>query len=116
MYKKGCVISSISSLVSLLGKISQNLSSTAVVIGALTVKMGAICLKKLCYFHFNLFDIIIRSLQEKLEQPVTGPPSPRDINNGDTAQNLSSHIDHLRAETNKLKKQLYHAQVERKYL
>ena len=63
-----------------------------------------------------LLNIIIRSLQEKLEQPVTGPPSPRDINNGDTAQNLSSHIDHLRAETNKLKKQLYHAQVERKYL
>ena len=54
-------------------------------------------------------------LQEKLEQPVTGPPSPRDIHNGDTAQNLSSHIDHLRAEVNKLKKQLDHAQVERKY-
>ena len=68
------------------------------------------------YFYYKLFGIVIRSLQEKLEQPVTGPPSPRDINNGDTAQNLSSHIDHLRAETNKLKKQLYHAQVERKYL
>ena len=55
-----------------------------------------------------------RMLQEKLEQPVTGPPSPRDINNGDTAQNLSSHIDHLRGEVNKLKKQLFSAQVERK--
>ena len=54
-------------------------------------------------------------LQEKLEQPVTGPPSPRDISNGDTAQNLTTHIDHLRGEVNKLKKQLYHAQVERKF-
>ena len=61
----------------------------------------------------SLFFLLLRSLQEKLEQPVTGPPSPRDINNGDTAQNLTSHIDHLRAEVNKLKKQLYHAQVER---
>ena len=52
-------------------------------------------------------------LQEKLEQPVTEPPSPRDINNGDTAQNLTTHIAGLRAEVAKLKKQLLSAQVER---
>lgn len=58
---------------------------------------------------------MIRMLQEKLEQPVTGPPSPRDIHNGDTAQNLTTHIDNLRGEVTKLKRQLYSAQVERKW-
>jgi len=53
-----------------------------------------------------------RMLQEKLEQPVTGPPSPRDISNGDTAQNLTSHIEGLRGEVAKLKRMLVSAQTE----
>ncbi|KAL5019049.1 hypothetical protein ScPMuIL_004771 [Solemya velum] len=53
-----------------------------------------------------------RLLQEKLEQPVTGPPSPRDINNGDTAENLTQHINGLRGEVSKLKGLLTAAQTE----
>ncbi|KAK3579442.1 hypothetical protein CHS0354_028242 [Potamilus streckersoni] len=53
-----------------------------------------------------------RMLQEKLDQPITDPPSPREINNGDTAGNLSQHITHLRSEVFKLKEQLQAAQVE----
>lgn len=45
-------------------------------------------------------------LQEKLDQPVSEPPSPHDINNGDAAGNLTEHITHLRAEVQKLKNQL----------
>lgn len=55
-----------------------------------------------------------RLLQEKLEQPVTGPPSPRDIHNGDTAQNLSAHIENLRGEVTNLKHMLRTGQMERK--
>ena len=57
---------------------------------------------------------IYRLLQEKLEQPVTEPPSPRDINNGDTAENLSNHIEGLRGEVTRLRRQLRSAQIERK--
>lgn len=53
-------------------------------------------------------------LQEKLDQPVSAPPSPRDINNGDTAANLTLHVQHLRNEVAKLKMQLLNAQQERK--
>ncbi|GIY52318.1 coiled-coil domain-containing protein 6 [Caerostris darwini] len=53
-----------------------------------------------------------RMLQEKLEQPVSAPPSPRDINKGDTAANLTLHLQHLRNEVAKLKMQLLNAQQE----
>ncbi|BFZ02598.1 hypothetical protein BsWGS_05638 [Bradybaena similaris] len=53
-----------------------------------------------------------RLLQEKLDQPISAPPSPRDINNGDTASNLVQHIDSLRSEVIKLKDQLRSAQIE----
>ncbi|CAL1291895.1 unnamed protein product [Larinioides sclopetarius] len=53
-----------------------------------------------------------RLLQEKLEQPVSAPPSPRDINKGDTAANLTLHVQHLRNEVAKLKMQLLNAQQE----
>lgn len=53
-----------------------------------------------------------RTLQEKLDQPVSAPPSPRDINEGDTAGNLTVHIQHLRNEVSKLKTQLHLAQQE----
>lgn len=60
--------------------------------------------------------LLFRLLQEKLDQPVTGPPSPRDMNNGDTAQNLTQHIENLRGEVNNLKDMLRRAQVERKFI
>lgn len=53
-----------------------------------------------------------RLLQEKLDQPVSAPPSPRDINNGDTAKNLVQHIENLRGEVSNLKSQLRAAQIE----
>ncbi|KAG1679925.1 Coiled-coil domain-containing protein 6 [Nymphon striatum] len=53
-----------------------------------------------------------RMLQGKLDQPVSAPTSPRDINNGDTASNLTLHIQHLRNEVSKLKTQLLNAQQE----
>ena len=43
----------------------------------------------------------LRSLQVKLDQPVSEPPSPRsinDLNNGDTAANLANNIQALRSE------------------
>ena len=45
---------------------------------------------------------------------MTGPPSPRDINNGDTAQNITDHIAKLRKEVVSLKSNLRAAQIERK--
>ncbi|KAK7502093.1 hypothetical protein BaRGS_00006845 [Batillaria attramentaria] len=53
-----------------------------------------------------------RLLQEKLDQPVSAPPSPRDINNGDAAKNLIQHIENLRGEVSGLKDQLRAAQIE----
>jgi len=53
-----------------------------------------------------------RMLQEKLDQPVSSPPSPRDINNGDTTGNLTDHIQRLRAEVSRLRNQLISAQAE----
>merc|ERR1719193_1323417 len=52
-----------------------------------------------------------RGLQIKLDQPVSEPPSPRDLpgrnsRNGDTAANLANNIHQLRQECAKLKQQL----------
>lgn len=55
-----------------------------------------------------------RTLQIKLDQPVSDPASPRDISNGDTAANLSSHIQTLRSEVVRLKNLLSIHQQERK--
>lgn len=55
-----------------------------------------------------------RSLQIRLDQPVSDPASPRDISNGDTASNLSSHIHTLRSEVVKLRNQLAISQNENK--
>lgn len=54
-------------------------------------------------------------LQGKLEQPISNPPSPADFNQGDRANNLSSHIQHLRDEVSRFREQLTSAQEERKY-
>lgn len=53
-----------------------------------------------------------RSLQIKLDQPVSDPTTFKDINNGDTATNLSSHIQNLRSEVLRLRSNLMAAQKE----
>lgn len=53
-----------------------------------------------------------RMLQIKLDQPVSDPASPRDINNGDKASNLSAHIQTLRNEVNRLRQNLQISQQE----
>lgn len=53
-----------------------------------------------------------RMLQIKLDQPVSDPASPRDINNGDTAANLSGHIQTLRQEVARLRHGLASSQQE----
>ncbi|XP_030384926.1 coiled-coil domain-containing protein 6 [Scaptodrosophila lebanonensis] len=56
-----------------------------------------------------------RSLQIKLDQPVSDPTTPRDITNnanGDTATNLSAHIQTLRSEVLRLRANLAAAQKE----
>ena len=54
-----------------------------------------------------------RMLQIKLDQPVSDPTSPREINNGDTATNLSTHIQTLRSEVARLRHNLLISQQER---
>lgn len=55
-----------------------------------------------------------RLLQIKLDQPVSDPTTPRDITNanGDTASNLSAHIQTLRSEVLRLRSNLAAAQKE----
>ncbi|CAG0890901.1 unnamed protein product [Darwinula stevensoni] len=53
-----------------------------------------------------------RMLQGKLDHPVSSPSSPLDVANGDSVENLTTHIQHLRGEVAKLKRQLYKAQQE----
>ncbi|XP_019620234.1 PREDICTED: coiled-coil domain-containing protein 6-like isoform X2 [Branchiostoma belcheri] len=53
-----------------------------------------------------------RLLQERLDQPVSAPPSPRELTEGDTAQNLTMHVQYLRNEVSKLRRQLELAQQE----
>lgn len=55
-----------------------------------------------------------RLLQIKLDQPVSDPTTPRDITNanGDTASNISSHIQTLRSEVIRLRANLASAEEE----
>lgn len=59
-----------------------------------------------------------RSLQIKLDQPVSDPTSPKDIQvrsdsyGGDTATNLSAHIETLRSEVARLRSNLEAAEKE----
>lgn len=55
-----------------------------------------------------------RSLQIKLDEPVSDPTTPRDLStsNGDTASNLSAHIQTLRSEVTRLRSNLLAAQKE----
>uniref|UniRef100_UPI00398EB87D coiled-coil domain-containing protein 6b n=1 Tax=Pristiophorus japonicus TaxID=55135 RepID=UPI00398EB87D len=52
-------------------------------------------------------------LQEKLDQPVSAPPSPRDISMEiDSPENMMRHIRFLKNEVERLKKQLRAAQLQ----
>ena len=62
-------------------------------------------------FFSNFYSV----LQEKLEEPVSSPPSPLDINNGDTPANLTQHIENLRKEVLRLRGLLSASQNERKF-
>lgn len=53
-----------------------------------------------------------RSLQIKLDQPVSDPTTLNDMTIGDTASNISSHIQHLRSEVVRLRGNLAAAQKE----
>uniref|UniRef100_A0A8C5MGI7 Coiled-coil domain containing 6 n=1 Tax=Leptobrachium leishanense TaxID=445787 RepID=A0A8C5MGI7_9ANUR len=54
-----------------------------------------------------------RILQEKLDQPVSAPPSPRDISMEiDSPENMMRHIRFLKNEVERLKKQLRAAQLQ----
>lgn len=53
-----------------------------------------------------------RSLQIKLDEPVSDPTTLKDINNGDTATNLSSHIHNLRSEVLRLRGNLSAAEKD----
>lgn len=57
-----------------------------------------------------------RGLQVKLNQPISEPPSPRDIQNknGDTAANLANNIHQLRQECARLKTQLVDEETKHK--
>ena len=64
--------------------------------------------------------LFFRNLQIKLDQPVSAPASPRDLNNGDstpahsTPEQLTTHIQWLRNEVARLKHQLTMSLQERK--
>ena len=54
-----------------------------------------------------------RMLQVKLDQPVSEPPSPKDMPmDGDLAGNLSQHIQLLRGEVARLRNKLLNAQAD----
>ncbi|XP_069097063.1 coiled-coil domain-containing protein 6 isoform X2 [Pleurodeles waltl] len=54
-----------------------------------------------------------RILQEKLDQPVSAPPSPREISMEiDSPENMMRHIRFLKNEVERLKKQLRTAQLQ----
>lgn len=54
-------------------------------------------------------------LQEKLEQPISAPPSPRDApTDGDIAGSISHNIQSLRGEVSRLRNQLNDARSESK--
>uniref|UniRef100_A0A672PGD6 Coiled-coil domain containing 6a n=1 Tax=Sinocyclocheilus grahami TaxID=75366 RepID=A0A672PGD6_SINGR len=57
-----------------------------------------------------------RILQEKLDQPVSAPLSPRDISMEiDSPENMMRHIRFLKSEVERLKKNLRTAELQRKY-
>ena len=61
------------------------------------------------------YSLFFRLLQEKLDQPVSEPASPRKENNDVNVDDLSSNVSALRNEVKNLRNQLAQAQAERKF-
>ena len=61
------------------------------------------------------YSLFSRLLQEKLDQPVSEPASPRKENNDVNVDDLSSNVSALRNEVKNLRNQLAQAQAERKF-
>lgn len=63
-----------------------------------------------------LFAFFTRILQEKLDQPVSAPPSPRDVSMEiDSPENMMRHIRFLKNEVERLKKSLRTTELQRKW-
>ena len=57
-----------------------------------------------------------RMLQEKLEEPMSEPPSPRQFRDGeDVVGDLASHITSLREEIRRLRQQLAQSEADCEY-
>lgn len=57
-----------------------------------------------------------RILQEKLDQPVSAPPSPRDVSMEiDSPENMMRHIRFLKNEVERLKKSLRTTELQREW-
>ena len=56
---------------------------------------------------------VFRMLQEKLEEPISEPPSPRQFEDGeDAVGDLASHITSLREEIRRLRQQLAKSEAD----
>lgn len=65
----------------------------------------------------KVFCFHARILQEKLDQPVSAPPSPRDVSMEiDSPENMMRHIRFLKNEVERLKKSLRTTELQRKCL
>lgn len=67
--------------------------------------------------QFYFFILIRRILQEKLDQPVSAPPSPREVSmDVDSPENMMWHIRFLKSEVESLKRSLRTAELQRESL
>lgn len=67
--------------------------------------------------QFYLFILIGRILQEKLDQPVSAPPSPREVSMEiDSPENMMRHIRFLKSEVERLKRSLRTTELQRESL
>ena len=66
-----------------------------------------------CSYFSKFFLLPLRMLQEKLEEPISEPPSPRQFQDGeDAVGDLASHITSLREEIRKLRQQLAKSEAD----
>lgn len=74
-------------------------------------------LQILDHMLFLLFILIGRILQEKLDQPVSAPPSPREVSMEiDSPENMVRHIRFLKSEVERLKRSLRTTELHRESL
>lgn len=81
---------------------------------------GSCCPATVGALEFQLFILWFvvgtRILQEKLDQPVSAPPSPRDVSMEiDSPENMMRHIRFLKNEVERLKKSLRTTELQRKW-